>query len=314
MPNIYQLAFLASTLVSFFSLFFLSRYVHRLLVDAGYDPANLILLGLPKDTSQPSPSISMSTFFDTLRAVPLPVIGETDLVQVVTSPAFVASAFVLAGTAYFITQTGKPKVLNPNEWQEFPLQKKIKVSPNTAIYRFKLPRPQDVLGLPIGQHVSVSAEINGKIVSRSYTPVTSDNDQGHFDLLVKTYEKGNISRVLASLNAGDTIRFKGPKGNFVYSPDLCDHISMIAGGTGITPMVQIIGAILRNPADHTTISLIYANVNQEDILLKDDLEGFARHHSDRFKIYYVLNNPPSWLERRRWLCYQRSHQGTPEEP
>ena len=42
-----------------------------------------------------------------------------------------------------------------------------------------------MLGLPIGQHVSVSAEINGKDIMRSYTPTSSDDDLGHFDLLVK---------------------------------------------------------------------------------------------------------------------------------
>lgn len=60
-------------------------------------------------------------------------------------------------------------------------------------YRFKLPRVQDILGLPIGQHVSVSAEIDGKLVARSYTPVSSDNDQGHFDLLVKVRSEGSVS-------------------------------------------------------------------------------------------------------------------------
>jgi ferredoxin-NADP reductase len=48
-----------------------------------------------------------------------------------------------------------------------------------------LPRKDSVLGLPIGQHVSVMAEINGKQISRSYTPTSSDDDRGHFDLLVK---------------------------------------------------------------------------------------------------------------------------------
>jgi hypothetical protein len=52
-------------------------------------------------------------------------------------------------------------------------------------YRFALPHPSDVLGLPIGQHISVSAEINGKDVMRSYTPTSSDDDLGHFDLLIK---------------------------------------------------------------------------------------------------------------------------------
>lgn len=55
----------------------------------------------------------------------------------------------------------------------------------SSSYRFALPHPQDVLGLPIGQHISVSAEINGKDIMRSYTPTSSDDDLGHFDLLIK---------------------------------------------------------------------------------------------------------------------------------
>jgi cytochrome-b5 reductase len=67
---------------------------------------------------------------------------------------------------------------------------------------------------------------------------------------------------------------------------------MIAGGTGITPMLQIIRAALKNPADKTKLSLIYANVNFEDILLKKELDELAAKFSDRFEVYYVLNNPP----------------------
>lgn len=54
-------------------------------------------------------------------------------------------------------------------------------------YRFALPHPSDVLGLPIGQHISVSAEINGKEIMRSYTPTSSDDNLGYFDLLIKVY-------------------------------------------------------------------------------------------------------------------------------
>ena len=67
---------------------------------------------------------------------------------------------------------------------------------------------------------------------------------------------------------------------------------MIAGGTGITPMLQIIHAALKNPLDRTKLSLIYANVNPDDILLKKELDELASKHSHRFRVYYVLNNPP----------------------
>lgn len=52
-------------------------------------------------------------------------------------------------------------------------------------YRFKLPHQRDVLGLPIGQHIAVSADINGKTVIRNYTPISLDDDRGFFEVLIK---------------------------------------------------------------------------------------------------------------------------------
>lgn len=68
---------------------------------------------------------------------------------------------------------------------------------------------------------------------------------------------------------------------------------MIAGGTGITPMLQIIRAVIRGrpTGDKTEIDLIFANVNQEDILLKEDLDQLAKEDK-AFRVHYVLNNPP----------------------
>jgi cytochrome-b5 reductase len=68
---------------------------------------------------------------------------------------------------------------------------------------------------------------------------------------------------------------------------------MIAGGTGITPMLQIIRAALKNPQDPTRLSLIYANVNYEDILLKKELDELADKYPSRFRVFCVLNNPPT---------------------
>lgn len=98
---------------------------------------------------------------------------------------------------------------------------------------------------------------------------------------------------MASLNVGESIKVKGPKGAFVYTPNMVRHFGMIAGGTGITPMLQIIRAVIRGRAkgDTTEIDLIFANVNVEDILLKDDLDELARTDKG-FRVYYVLNNPP----------------------
>jgi cytochrome-b5 reductase len=156
-----------------------------------------------------------------------------------------------------------------------------------------LPRSIDILGLPIGQHISLAATIDGNDVVRSYTPISSDNTPGYFDLMVKSYPTGNISKYLAGLKVGQTMKVKGPKGAMVYTPNMVRRFGMIAGGTGITPMLQVIRAIVRGRAsgDKTEVDLIFANVNPDDILLKDDLDALVKEDAG-FRVYYVLNNPP----------------------
>lgn len=129
---------------------------------------------------------------------------------------------------------------------------------------------------------------------RSYTPISSDEDLGYVDFMIKSYPQGNISAHMDKLQVGDTMKFRGPKGAMVYTPNMVKHIGMIAGGTGITPMLQIVQAIKRGRAsgDKTKVDLIFANVNPEDILLKEDLDSLAKQDPN-FKVHYVLNNPPA---------------------
>ncbi|TDL28689.1 NADH-cytochrome b5 reductase [Rickenella mellea] len=286
MPNRLQLSFVLSFVATFVALLLTSRFIGAQLRARGYDVNDLILIGLPKN--QPPMTDNMSSPAELLAA--LKTDRNTQLIALLVG--LVGSLVVYFKV--FATTKRKP-VLDPTTWKEFPLVEKITVSPNTAVYRFGLPHPNDVLGLPIGQHISVEAEINGKNIMRSYTPTSSDDDLGHFDLMVKTYEMGNISRYLSLLKIGDRIRVKGPKGQFRYSPSVAKEMGMIAGGTGITPMLQIIRAALKNRNDRTRLHLIYANVNVDDILLRAELDELAEKHAERFKVYYVLNNaPPNW--------------------
>ena len=132
-----------------------------------------------------------------------------------------------------------------------------------------------------------------KEVVRSYTPISSDVHPGYFDLMIKSYPTGNISRHLGTLKVGDTMKVKGPKGAMVYTPNMVRSFGMIAGGTGITPMLQIVRAILRGrgKGDKTEVNLIFANVDEKDILLKEEIDGLVKQDSN-FSLYYVLNNPP----------------------
>ncbi|KAJ2824731.1 NADH-cytochrome b5 reductase [Coemansia sp. 'formosensis'] len=223
------------------------------------------------------------------------------------SLAFVVGILLAAGIAFVLLNTNNTKskgakasvasadagpVLHSSEYRKFKLVKKIQISPNTARYRFALPSSDVFLGLPIGRHIQLMAMVDGKEVPRSYTPTSTDNDKGFFELVVKTYPTGVISSYLDKMNIGDAIDVRGPRGAFKYTPNMVRAIGMIAGGTGITPMYQIIQHILGNPEDKTKVSVVFANVNEDDILLREQLEKWAAEH-ENFEIAYVLNNPPS---------------------
>ena len=67
---------------------------------------------------------------------------------------------------------------------------------------------------------------------------------------------------------------------------------MIAGGTGITPMLQLIRAIAKDPEDNTKVSLLYANQSEKDILLREELEEVAKNNPDKIKIWYTVDTAP----------------------
>ncbi len=75
--------------------------------------------------------------------------------------------------------------LNPREKISLVMTERIEVSPNSRIYRFALPSPKHALGLPCGKHLFVYANIGGETVMRAYTPISSDEDLGRLDLLIK---------------------------------------------------------------------------------------------------------------------------------
>ncbi|KAF9919191.1 NADH-cytochrome b5 reductase [Lobosporangium transversale] len=219
------------------------------------------------------------------------ILAGSYLIDPTTLPFVAAGVAVTWAGVFFKKPAERTPPLDPKEYRKFKLVDKVICSPNTAMYKFALPNENDKLNLPIGQHISVMAHINGKDISRSYTPTSGSDDIGHFVLCIKSYPQGNVSKMFSELAIGDTINVRGPKGQFNYTPNMCRAIGMIAGGTGITPMLQIIRAVLKNPADKTQLRLIFANVTHEDIILKAELDLLSKKHP-QFKVYYVLNTPP----------------------
>ncbi|CAO2601444.1 NADH-cytochrome b5 reductase 3 [Lemmus lemmus] len=211
------------------------------------------------------------------------------LSRVVLSPVwFLYSLFMK------LFQHSSPAITLENPDIKYPLRliDKETISHDTRRFRFALPSPQHILGLPIGQHIYLSSRIDGNLVIRPYTPVSSDDDKGFVDLVVKFPAGGKMSQYLENMNIGDTIEFRGPNGLLVYQVRTVKSVGMIAGGTGITPMLQVIRAVMKDPNDHTVCYLLFANQSEKDILLRPELEELRNEHSTRFKLWYTVDKAP----------------------
>jgi len=163
-------------------------------------------------------------------------------------------------------------------------------------------------------------EADRDTVERKYTPVTNDETTtGYVDIVAKIYKPGKVmmpdgremnwadggkmGRYLDALKVGDTIEMRGPvglieyfgRGNFKVPGNASmavEHVGMLAGGTGITPMLQVLQASLADAHDFVKFSLIYANKTENDILVKDRLDAAQKDSKGRIKVHYTLDFPP----------------------
>ncbi len=165
---------------------------------------------------------------------------------------------------------------------------------DTKTFRFELPSDATLDMLP-GDFLYVHAPIDGKQVKRPYTPSSLPESTGFFDLTVKRYESGVVSRYLHDQRIGDTVLMSGPNAGGHWVDGMATHVGFVAGGTGITPMISIIRWILTRKLS-VELHLIFVNKTEADIIFRNELDQAGRVHPN-FHSYHVLEQPPpGWAE------------------
>jgi len=140
------------------------------------------------------------------------VTSSTNFSAIVVS---ILSLIVILLVCFF---PAKKTALHPGmPFTPFKLIEKASVTHNTRRFKIALQTPKTVLGLPIGNHFKLRFfNDNGEEVMRSYTPVTSDDEIGYVELVIKIYPDGKMGQYLDHLNIGDHIDIMGPKGFINY--------------------------------------------------------------------------------------------------
>lgn len=222
-----------------------------------------------------------------------------------------SAAGVAAGLAYYFGYVNpgaasevktKVKELGPatptfkggDEWIDLKLIDIEMVTPNTKRFRFALPEENNVSGLKVAS--ALLAKYKGpndaKPVLRPYTPTSDEDQRGFIEFLIKKYDGGPMSEHFHAMNVDQRMLFKGPLPKYEWSTNKHEHITLIAGGTGITPMYQLIRAIFKNPEDKTKVTLVYGNRTEDDMILKKELQHLENTYPNRFRAFYVLDKKP----------------------
>mmetsp|Transcript_18077 Transcript_18077/g.50213 ORF Transcript_18077/g.50213 Transcript_18077/m.50213 type:complete len:434 (+) Transcript_18077:388-1689(+) len=219
------------------------------------------------------------------------------------------------------------KAVSPMVQQSYKLLRKTRLSEDSCLLRYGLPEGRTILGtdptLPTCIKVDyfgssnasdIDNDIDNKpvLLSKSYSPVTHPNQSGHFDLVVKSYpyrEGGGVGAYLCDMAEGDSISATLKKERVMHGSSAVlgrgwKKVGLVAGGTGIAPLLQIARILLENDDNdddkdrdsRPRIHLLFVNHTPSDILGVEAIEALAREHPDHFFVTYSFTRQETKTE------------------
>ncbi|MBW2588829.1 MAG: ferredoxin--NADP reductase [Deltaproteobacteria bacterium] len=145
-----------------------------------------------------------------------------------------------------------------------------------------------------GQFLSVDVTIDGERLRRAYSLASACLPDVPVHITVKRIENGRVSNHLNdTIQEGDELAVLGPSGKFTVEPRAVNerHLVMIAGGSGITPIMSILETVLRLEGG-SRVTLIYGNRGWDDVIFRDRLAALCDEFGERLRVDHVLEHAP----------------------
>ncbi|KQY63887.1 MULTISPECIES: 1,2-phenylacetyl-CoA epoxidase subunit PaaE [unclassified Nocardioides] len=144
-----------------------------------------------------------------------------------------------------------------------------------------------------GQHLTINCEDG---VRRSYSICTSPST-GTLKVGIKRLADGAFSgAVLDRLQVGDTLEVMTPAGRFTPAgSDEPRTYAAIAAGSGITPVLSIVTALLESEPG-AAVTLVYANRDHRSVMFLDEIHDLKDRFLTRFRVVHVLSREEQEVE------------------
>lgn len=140
-------------------------------------------------------------------------------------------------------------------------------------------------GNKAGQHINVSAEINGRVITRCYSISSGMHGNGTLDITVKHDKKGLVSNWLHSaLQVGDVLELGQAFGGLTveYSTQ---PVLMLAAGSGITPMMSLLEGQVK-AGFPLPVTLLYWERGAEQFCFSSNLKTMEHLYAN-FTVHFI---------------------------
>eukprot|EP00435_Cladocopium_sp_Y103_P010672 s2187_g2.t1 len=187
-------------------------------------------------------------------------------------------------------------------FRPFELLWKCRVTPSASVLRFCVADGLPLGGLGRTAPTGVKVRMPSTEVEKSYSPVTHPAKAGSFDLLVKAYpprEGGGVGAYLCGLEPGQSALMKVKPAEFSHlagsplRPGRWDHLGLVACGTGVAPLFQVASEVL-TWNNGTRVSMVLACRNEEEILMRAELEEMAKNPCFHFHVQLSTPKFAGW--------------------
>ncbi len=142
-------------------------------------------------------------------------------------------------------------------------------------------------GFRAGQHVNVSAQIDGVRVTRSYSLTSASRIDGCIAITVKGIEGGKMSQHLRNgAGIGDVLGLGPAFGDMTLPESPSGDWLFLAAGSGITPLMSMVRA-LAGQGMPVPLTLVYWARTRQEFCFAEELRAFAARHAN-FSVRFVL--------------------------
>lgn len=148
-----------------------------------------------------------------------------------------------------------------------------------------------------GQHVDVRlTAADGYTAVRSYSIASAPNSEKRIELTVERLNDGEVSPYLTQgVAVGDPLELRGPIGGwFVWHPQQTESIQLVAGGSGLVPLMAMIRARAAS-ASTASFRLLYSVRDPQAVFYRDELEALSARNGEMMLTYaYTRIAPKDW--------------------